>query len=260
MAWIKVEHWTPEKPEVYQISESLGIDPDQVVGALVRLWIWADQQTTEGNAPSVSSALVDRKANVKGFADAMKKAGWLKDESGSLVFPNFGRHNGETAKSRALTAKRVEKHTKKTNANTNAESVSSALPRVRVRVLDTNISAPPPNALPTPAPDESTSVIPTADQVRTYAEGIGYQINAEYFVDHYGSTNWRAANGQPITNWKSLVRKWKINDEAKRHQESLGKRAANGLAPGQVIHDDRPETNAAAARLLEADRKGLRGY
>jgi hypothetical protein len=120
--------------------------------------------------------------------------------------------------------------------------------------------APSPRGPITSDPEESTSVIPTADQVRTYAEGIGYVINAEYFVDHYGSTNWRAANGQPITNWKSLVRKWKINDEAKRHQESLGKRAANGLAPGQVIHDDRPETNAAAARLLEADRKGLRGY
>jgi DNA replication protein DnaT len=47
--WIKIQTVTPDKPEVFVIADRLGIDPDAVVGKLVRLWIWADQQTTDGN-------------------------------------------------------------------------------------------------------------------------------------------------------------------------------------------------------------------
>lgn len=41
---------TPDKPEVFQLSEILNLDPDAVLGKLVRLWAWADQQTIDGNA------------------------------------------------------------------------------------------------------------------------------------------------------------------------------------------------------------------
>jgi hypothetical protein len=216
------------------------------------------------HAGSVTKKGLERVSGLPGLFDALQKVGWLTVEVDEITLPNFGRHNGQTAKQRALTSKRQEKkrHAPVTEMSRSQrdESVTREEKR-REEEMSTSLSPEPsPRGPITPDPEESTSVIPTADQVRTYAEGIGYQINAEYFCDHYGSTNLRAANGQPITNWKSLVRKWKINDEAKRHQDSLGKRAANGLSPGQVIHDDRPETNAAAARLLEADRKGLRGY
>lgn len=47
-SWIKVEVITPDKPEIFQIAEILGIDPDAVLGKLVRIWVWADQQTIDG--------------------------------------------------------------------------------------------------------------------------------------------------------------------------------------------------------------------
>lgn len=53
-SWIKVEVITPDKPEIFQIAEILGIDPDAVLGKLVRIWAWADQQTIDGNAGSVT--------------------------------------------------------------------------------------------------------------------------------------------------------------------------------------------------------------
>jgi len=37
--WIKVEHWTPDKPEIFRLADELEIDPDAVVGKLVRLWV-----------------------------------------------------------------------------------------------------------------------------------------------------------------------------------------------------------------------------
>ncbi|ADC71740.1 hypothetical protein TK90_1231 [Thioalkalivibrio sp. K90mix] len=127
--WIKVETVTPDKPEVFQIAEALNIDPDAVTGKLIRIWIWADQQTTDGNARGVTKLLLDRIAGVSGFADAMQKVGWLTNADGGLTFVNFTRHNGQTAKKRALTNKRVARYR---NATCNADSVTKAFPEKRV--------------------------------------------------------------------------------------------------------------------------------
>jgi len=118
-AWIKIEDSTPDKPEVWKMAEKLGIDADAVLGKLVRVWIWADQQTIDGNAHSVTKALLDRTASVAGFADAMITVGWLRTVEDGVQFHNFDRHNGETAKKRALTRRRVEKH-----RSGNADSVT----------------------------------------------------------------------------------------------------------------------------------------
>lgn len=129
--WIKIEHTTPDKPEIDAISESLGIDPDHALGILVRLWIWADQQTVKGNAVSVTKKAIDRRARIEGFSDAMIESGWLACDSSGLTFVNFGRHNGQTAKQRAVTAKRVSKHKVKSNGDGNGDgngdSVSESL-------------------------------------------------------------------------------------------------------------------------------------
>lgn len=126
--WIKLEHWTPDKPEVFRIADILSIDPDAVTGKLIRIWIWADQQTTDGNAVSVTKALLDRITSVTGFANAMISVGWLEQVSDGVRFANFDRHNGCTAKKRAQTSKRVEKSRGKSvtqmKRRCNAESVT----------------------------------------------------------------------------------------------------------------------------------------
>lgn len=127
-SWIKVEVITPDKPEIFQMAESLNIDPDAVLGKLVRIWTWADQQTVDGNAGSVTKSVLDRLSFVSGFADALISVGWLNQEGGRLYFPNFERHNGDSSKKRALTNRRVTEHRKKepnSNANRNAASVTT---------------------------------------------------------------------------------------------------------------------------------------
>ena len=125
MSWIKFDKATSDKPEVFAMASALRIDPDAVVGKLLRVWGWFDEHTTDGNAANVTSALLDRQAGLSGFADAMLVVGWLTEELGTLSLTNFDRHNGETAKARALTAKRVATHRGKSNAG----SVTHALPR-----------------------------------------------------------------------------------------------------------------------------------
>lgn len=122
--WMKVEKVTPDKPEVYAIAAELGIDPEAVFCKLFRIWTWFDDHTESGNARGVTSALLDSRAGVTGFAQAMENVGWLRSRNGGLTLPNFDYHNGKTAKNRAQTRKRVGKHR-------NARSVTDALPEKR---------------------------------------------------------------------------------------------------------------------------------
>jgi len=107
--WIKIEVTMPDKPEVAMIAESLKIDHDSVVGKLLRFWIWADLQSVDGDALGVTLSFLDRLTNCPGFSDALVSVGWLISRNGRLSVPNFDRHNGQTAKSRALTKDRMKR-------------------------------------------------------------------------------------------------------------------------------------------------------
>lgn len=136
--WIKVENVTPNKPEVFAISDHLGIDADAVLGKLIRIWIWADEQTQDGCALRVTRSSLDRITGHIGFAEAMLQCGWLVSEGSDLKFPNFNNHNGQTSKTRALAAKRMCKHRSVDNGKTSfpllngyAASATSAQPEKR---------------------------------------------------------------------------------------------------------------------------------
>jgi hypothetical protein len=121
MAWIKLDHFTPDKPEIIQAASILSIDQDAVLGKCIRLWIWADQQSISGDALSVTKTFLDRLVSCNGFSDVLVSVGWLDEKRGVFSFPNFDRHNGESAKKRAQTANRMQKFR-------NAPSVTFASP------------------------------------------------------------------------------------------------------------------------------------
>lgn len=146
--WIKVEKSTPSKPEVLAMSASLDIDPDMCFGKLVRVWSWFDDHTVDGNATgnglSVTEALLDRLVGVTGFGHAMAAVGWLERSDNGLQMPHFDYHTSESAKQRALTAKRVAKHKEKSGQKSNAPSVTDgvtcALPREEKSSVSVTVS------------------------------------------------------------------------------------------------------------------------
>lgn len=144
--WLKVEKVTPDKPEIDAMAAALSMDPDAVFGKCFRLWRWFDDHTVDGNAPSVTRALVDRRVGVTGFAAAMESVGWLIVGADGVALPKFERHNGQTGKQRALTAKRVAEHKSKSNATTNGKGNASltvgALPREEKRIEEIGGSTP----------------------------------------------------------------------------------------------------------------------
>ena len=143
--WIKVECVTPDKPEVDMMASQLNIDHDCVVGKLIRLWIWADQQSVSGNGMSVTEKMIDRITFQPGFGSALRLVKWLDGDDGALSLPNFEQHNGQTAKTRAATNRRVAKSRAKCNAPTVTETEQKALPEKRREEIEkiTNNNTPP---------------------------------------------------------------------------------------------------------------------
>lgn len=126
--WIKLQHVTPDKPEVFRMAIMLGVTPEHVLGCLCRLWIWADQQTIDGHGVCVTGVTLNRITCHGGFSDALKNVGWLSGDELNFTLPNFERHNGETAKTRALATKRKEKQR---HANTVTGVTQKASPEKR---------------------------------------------------------------------------------------------------------------------------------
>ena len=187
-------------PDVIAIGVRLNLDELAVVGRLWKVWSWADQHTTDGNAVRVTEVTLDRFANCSGFAAAMREVGWLEGRDGALTFPRFDRHNGQTAKNRALTAQRVAKRR-------NAESV-------------TNVTPP---SLPEERRVEKNRRIPTLTDA--LAHGAGHQpkweegMIREWFA-HRDGQNWERTSGLPISNWRSDLDGWCMKNERERNNEA----------------------------------------
>lgn len=229
--WIKFELTTMDKPEVCQIADLAGIDPDAVVGKLMRVWGWFDQQTEEGNAPSVSKKLLDRIVGVTGFCEHMKSVGWMVEADGLISLPHFERHNGKTAKNRALTARRVSNH-KNGNGEGNARSVKSALPREEKRrdiknslsageeIPATGVGEQDFEATAQPvdpkAPVEMTlDWVPDAKSLKTYCVHYGVSVDLftpeaiAPFTAHHESSGGLQTQGK----WVQMLVKWVKNDQ-----------------------------------------------
>jgi hypothetical protein len=229
--WLKMEINTPEKPEVLAITVALGWDdPDLTVGKLFKVWRWFDQHTINGNAKSVSAALLDRLIGVTGLTQAMVNVGWLIVTDDGVSLPNFDRHNGETAKKRALTGKRVAKHkakqadnadgtedNAKVNGKGNAGSVNPALPREEKRRVNKTTPIPPKGAKRESAialktflaecKEKNEKPIPEDDSVFDYAEQAGIpadflRLHWREFVDRYS-----APDAKRYKAWRQVFRK-----------------------------------------------------
>ncbi|HET9819622.1 MAG TPA: hypothetical protein VFP92_10695 [Rhodanobacteraceae bacterium] len=130
--WLKFEKSTLDKPEVLAVAAALGWDADLAIGKFVRMWAWFDTHTVDGDARGVTPALLDAILRVTGFVTEVEKVGWLEVHEWGIRLPKFDIHCGETAKKRALGAKRNAAY-RASNANSDAPSVTVASPREEKR-------------------------------------------------------------------------------------------------------------------------------
>jgi hypothetical protein len=135
--WLKIEASTPDKPEVFLIAQALQMTPEEAFGRLFKVWRYFDQHTRDGNELGVSDSYIDHIAGVTGFGKAMRDVHWLDWADNNMVgvkLVNFDRHHGKTAKTRALTARRVATHKQRSG---NGAQTQGALPREEKRRIKT---------------------------------------------------------------------------------------------------------------------------
>ena len=144
-----------------------------------------------------------------------------------MQFPGFEKHNGESGKRRALTAKRVAKHR---NAQCNAVSVTPALAREEKR---RDIPPIVPQGTEGGGEDQDTKPKrkrfkpPTLDEVAEYCRDRDNGINAQDFLDFYGARGWKLNQGVSMKCWKSAVRNWENRRRASQ-QDTEGPAIAEG--------------------------------
>ena len=130
--WLKVRCNLWDDPRVAALCDKLESSDITIVGGLFRLWTMADQHSVDGLLVAMTPTALDRKVGLVGFSDAVEQIGWLVKESSGLRVPRFHEHNGESAKQRALAAKRQNKarHADVTQPSRNQrdETVTGALP------------------------------------------------------------------------------------------------------------------------------------
>jgi hypothetical protein len=120
--WIKWTCGLLDKPEVIRMAVYLRTSREVVVCRLMKFWEWCDANIPDSSILDTGSAFVelspDRGDNVAfvdalvgtpGFADSLAAVDWIRFRDGRVELPNFGRHNGETAKTRARNAKNQKK-------------------------------------------------------------------------------------------------------------------------------------------------------
>lgn len=105
-SWIKFRHDLIDAPEIRRLARACGVTRDDVYGKLFRLWSWFDRHSHNGRVADETAELVDEIVGHSGFASALVSVGWLDQDQGGIVIPNWDRHNSETAKQRALDAAR----------------------------------------------------------------------------------------------------------------------------------------------------------
>lgn len=111
MSWIKIRTNLHDDPAVWEIAEALQMESYAVIGRLHAMWAWFDSQATAENPwVTVSTAAMDKRLDCPGWCSAVANAGWLIIEGNRLGVPNFERHNGQSAKERALTQIRQTRH------------------------------------------------------------------------------------------------------------------------------------------------------
>jgi hypothetical protein len=107
--WIKMRTNLDRDPAVVRISSGLKTDRFAVVGRLHTIWAWANEHLVDGQDVPIDSAFLDALVECPGFAEQMRRVGWLSGRDGSIDFPGFERHNGASAKARAMDSDRKKR-------------------------------------------------------------------------------------------------------------------------------------------------------
>lgn len=133
--WIKWHKGLEGKAEVVRLSGMLKLPREVVATKLMTFWCWCDNEIPQEDIRDNGSAFVtlspcdgdnmafiDALVGTPTFAASLAAVEWIRFRDGRVELPNFGRHNGETAKTRARNAKTQKKKRLKVSPEKQSET------------------------------------------------------------------------------------------------------------------------------------------
>lgn len=115
--WLKVEESTPDKPEIAVLARKLGVSQGDAFLEWFRVYRWAGR-ACPGFVPNLSLADLNMLSGARaGTCEALASGeiAWLHLGSGGITFEKWDRHNGKSAKARALEAEKKRNQRGKTD-------------------------------------------------------------------------------------------------------------------------------------------------
>lgn len=126
MDWIKIEKGTPAKGEIRTIARLCGVSRGDAFLGWFRLWCVLDDQVgADGFLANYTAADADEDSGLHGIGKALEAVGWCVFSPTGCSVINWSRHNGKSAKQRALLSRRAAIHRKR-----NSESVTQSVTKV----------------------------------------------------------------------------------------------------------------------------------
>lgn len=129
--WIPISVDMPSKPEVARLSAALGKPIDEIVGTIIRFWIWVQTHTADGYLEGLGVAEASAASQVPArFLGELEKVGWLQVTESGLAIPQYDRWFSGAAKRRLRVNRRVTQHRMKRscNADVTHDALQKALP------------------------------------------------------------------------------------------------------------------------------------
>jgi hypothetical protein len=169
----------------------------------------------------------------------MIDVGWLSIVDGKVEIPNYDDHLSQSAKARAVEAKRKRVLRNKTSAkartNVRSDTGQNSDQRREEKSINSSLRK------------SSGFTPPTVEEVREYCTERGNKIDPEHFVSYYAGNGWMRGKNK-IKDWKSCVITWEKNDNERTNH-----------ARGGVQHSGKPSGGTLLSReqQREDDQLGV---
>ncbi|MGN0875531.1 MAG: hypothetical protein ACI4OZ_10155 [Akkermansia sp.] len=236
--WIKVRHALVRSAKIRLMAKAMNLNMKGkqliALGLAVKWLCWIDEQTEDGKTHLLPGEL-DDEMGWEGLASALISIGWAaQDEEGRVVALEFDKHGGETAKKRALTARRMGRlrsrgSDARSDAESDAPSVTNASPEENRREENNNMCSERHTEYTSDSsgePPEGTRAVPTIEEVMTVMnalprdnmKGVKLRECAEKWLDTMRSAGWRDSKNRIVHDWAANARNW-----ARSYAETLAK-------------------------------------
>ena len=267
MSWIRIETSLPRSPKMHRLARLLKIDRMHAVGLALTWLAWLDEQTVDG-CSGLTPEELDGMLGLQGVTDALLAIGWCEiDEAGEVRALDWEQYNGESAKKRALRARRNERYYTKKHTdvlNQDAGASYNCTNDEQSIVLNQDFSASPredknivsyhnaPARVREDGNDEGPA--PSVDEVRAVMEMPDLRHDvlagcAESFLLTMQARGWVDARGLPVQDWRAAARLY-----AKTYAENKARDAARDQAR-QRVADERTALMAKDIDSKVAERQ-----